>query len=354
VREGENAAILEIPDLDRMLKRLENRGIFPLDRPLEKNPTEPVHSPSEFIGRERLLDSIKSNTHHYLISGGPKVGKTSLLKVLNDILIDNSNCCYVDMGPLLEHSVSFDQFEDSFISDCLSQHALRKKDLNLSSNTYYHILRAAIAAICGSKPFCVFCLDNFYIPVGKSKDWVEKLQTFLTDLYIQPNSRLVMAASQKNGAEIEKKFQRAGATRLMILIPLPIFDEREARQAIRKARDLNPVQVEDISRYCGNFPHLLALYKNWEKCGKHIAEYSQELVEREYEFIFDFFREIGHDTRLFLATLFYKDLISREIVFNHFYNDIPLFGQLIPKSILKKTIMAEINGCCDEIGRAHV
>ena len=351
-REGKDAAILEIPDLDRMVKRLENRGIFPVDRSLEKNPTAPVQYPTEFVGRERLLESIKSDFHHYLVTGGPKVGKTSLLKVLDEILINNSNCCYVDVSPLLEHRASFDHFEDSFIGDCLSQHGLREQDLEFK--TKFNRVRAAIRAISGSKPFCVFCLDNFSFPSGKDvkdKEWPGKFQTFLTDLFMTPNSRLVISASQKNRDEIEKKFRdieqnTIGNTRSMISIPLPIFDEREARDAIRKTMDLNPFQVEDIFRYCGNFPHLLALYKNWKKSGKRIVEYSQELAKRECEFIYDFFREIGPDARLFLATLFYKDLISREIVFNHFYHDIPLFGQLIPKSSLKKTVMAEINDCC--------
>lgn len=352
---GEETIIFQIPNFQLMHKDLKEHNIYLTERPTLRNPETPVRNLSEFVGRDSLLESIKSSSYsHFLIYGGAKVGKTSLLLILNEVLASNSVCCYIDMSTLLDSSKSYDSFEENFITKCLSQHAITLDDLEFGTDFQRFI--AMIHKLRGSRQFCVFCLDNFSVPSGNSSAWDKNFKKFMTDLFNFPNSRIVLTCGRRGHENIEQYFRvierKVGGNRRMNLIPLSIFSPTEAKNAIRMLEHFTHSQVVDIYRFTGRFPHLISLYKNWGEEKISIEEYSKQVAEMSNKTIFDYFRELSLDANLFLATIFHRGLISKEIDFNNLYHDIPLLRQLIPQSRVL-ALLDELNTFCDGIKAAR-
>ena len=344
-------ATFYIPDMNRIVKFLEAKGINITERPIEAEPEAPIRDISEFFGREKIMQNIK-NAHdfHFMISGGPKIGKTSLLNILGDFLSDNSIRCYIDMKHLIDESDSYDDFEEKFVIKCLSQHALKLEDLQFGTN--YQRLRAMIRKIRGSRKYCLFCLDNFSLPqeIKTDTEWGKRFNGFMRDLFIHPNSRMILTCRRKTKNEIEQYFREIESNvpghRFMRQCLLSIFSESEAVNAIKEITRLNQEEVKNLYEYTGRFPHLIKLYKNFEKSSGDIDVYSKKIAEKSCENIFDYFRELTPEARLLLATMLHKNLLSKKIGISNFYNDIPLLRDLIPQSLLKSALkeISEYNG----------
>lgn len=184
--------LFEAPDIQPMQQALISKDIHIMEEFYKKDPKAPVSHLSEFVGRDKIIEQIKEDYHsHYLIAGGPKVGKTSLLKILPEALVINSECCYIDMEMLLKESDSYEDFEKNFIIKCLTQHGLRLEDLTFKRDFQRFML--TMNKIRSSKQFCVFCIDNFHFPFNGAghKDFM----VFLKDMLLQDNSRMILTVS---------------------------------------------------------------------------------------------------------------------------------------------------------------
>ena len=338
----EKLSIFEIPHIESLTENLKEKGIYLIERPIEKDPKAPIRNISEFIGREKILDSIKKfDSSHFLISGAPKTGKTSLLHVLRDILYDNSVCVYIDMNYFLEVE-NFEYFETNFINECLHQHGLKLEDLKphkgIKIPEGYQKFRLIVEKVRGSKKYCVFCLDNFHLTEIEDSEEFEKFDTFMRELFVHPDIRIIATYCKKYTNDIKEYFNsiiiNVSVERDVKKISLPLFSEMEARDAIRRIGELPQITIEEIYQYTGRFPHLIRFYEGLNIREKSIKTYSKEMAVKYCETILDYFGDISSNALLLLGTLLHRDLISKKIGFDNFYQDYPLLSRLTPKSAL--------------------
>lgn len=335
--------IFELPDFHRMAKALENRNIPVPEQPIEREPMDPIKYITEFIGRKELLEKIRVNANsHFLISGEPKIGKTSLLNVLPDVLSDNSRGCYIGMKSLLEEVDSYEKFESHFIEKSLAQHFMKLSDLKHQDG--YQAFRELVNSIRGDKKFCVFYFDNFSIPKRDTfnEASLPKFKTFIKDMFILPSARIIMAYEPSNKDEIEKFFTEiksdAKVNRALQKESLPVFSEIEVTGALRTKYHVSQEEVEEIYKYIGYFPNHIHLYDKWKKGEKGIKEYSEEIAKNNNKEILAYFRNLSHDAYLLIALCLNQNLISKKIGLKKFYESYPLLNQLLPRGVLRKAL----------------
>jgi len=329
---------LSVPDQNTMYLALESKNIRVLQRPEIRDPVAPVRHLSEFIGRHTILGCIKEKPDsHFLITGEAKMGKTSLLNILPDLLVGDSVCCYIDMEHLLLESYSYEQFEKDFIAKCLAQHALRLEDLTFG--TGFQLFKMSVEKISGPKRFCVFCLDNFFFPPGKDPDWNEKFGTFLKDIFCSLKSRMILTCREKEFESVKKKFteleQKRDVTRKIDKHVLDMFGEKEVKDALRNMLHCRQEEVEEIYSWIGNFPHLFPLFKYRTKS---IQAHAEEVADNYSKNIFGHFRNLSIDANFLITLLFHEELISKNILFDDLYGIYPLMRETLPKKSLITTL----------------
>lgn len=345
------AAVFSLPDIDRMVNFLKVQNIEIKGRSIESEAEAPVKDLSEFIGRKKLLQEIKKNDDfHFLVSGGAKTGRTSLLNILGEHLSGNAVDCYIDMEHLLEKVDSYEDFEKKFIILCLSQHKLKLEDLHFG--TSFQRFRAMISKIKGARRYCLFCLDNFSLPkqLTADREWRDGFIEFMKDMYVYPDSRIILTCGKNEKEEVERYFRviekSLPGDRTMRQDSLSLFSEDETAGAIGKITRTNREESEKLYRYSGRFPHLIKLYKNFNRELESIDVYSDRLARNSYESIFDYFRELSPEARLLLAAVIHENVLKKRIGIDDFYRDLLLLEELIPQAVLKD-ILAETQKYCD-------
>jgi Cdc6-like AAA superfamily ATPase len=337
-----NTALLKIPGIHAMTTSLEKHRIRLAEKPIDREPDAPIRHITEFTGRKDLLSEIKDGKDdHFLIYGEPRIGKTSLLNVLANVLSSNSHCCYFDFSQLIDTVNTYKEFETLFLERSLAQHTLKlkKEEYNQGHQTF----RTTIDKIRREKRFCVFCLDNFCSPGEKDKEFQEKFKTFLTEMYIHPNVRMMLTCSTKKKNEVWEflKQIREGSSvkqREIKELYIPHLSVEEVKTILRSKLQLNQDKVDLIYLYTGCFPHLLHLFDRWEKGKNSIQAYSGQVVKIYCDKIFSYFRDLDPEARLFLAICFYEKLIGKKIQFKQLYDSYSIFIKLFPKESLKKAL----------------
>jgi hypothetical protein len=337
-RERGSAAVFTIPNTQELTKALKKHNIAVTEGKAERDPTAPVQDRMDFSGREDILKEIKDSTKvHYLISGVPRSGKTSLLKILPDILSAKSRCSYLDMGQIIEYCENYKDFESKLFTRLLAQHGIAIEELDVL--TGHRRFRELIKRAKGNKESCALCLDNFRLPKFHDSKDEKEFNQLIIEIYIHPDVRMMitcMKSEQRKNREYFSEIRRSAPTQKQIRhIELPPFTEIEAKATIRQLGTFQEQQVEEIYRYTGGFPHLIRLYKNWNSEQIDIHKYSKKIANEYKKTILSYFRELDPDALLVMATLIYKNLISRTIAINNLHNDYPLLWKFIETGSLK-------------------
>ncbi len=331
----------EIPPFHAMAKELESKHIYVEKLFIDMEPNSPVKYISDFIGRKEILKEIKEKFDaHFLLFGVPRVGKTSLLNVLRDSLSENAKCCVVDMSQLLKDSDSCDTFQLKFIEECLRQHFMKLSEFPKKGGYYHQAMRSMIAKIIWDRSFCVFSMDNFFIPTHFDPGNIEIFKTFLCSLMLYPDVRIIMTCSSKAKVVIEEYIKGLDiiTRRRFITREIPFFSEVEVRNALREKVSLQQSIVDKVYTYTGRFPHLIHFYDRWDAGRQSIEKQSILIAQNNNEKIFEYFRDLSRDARLLIATCLSEKLISEKISYTMFYEKFPFLRNSLPKDQLDKTI----------------
>ncbi|MCX6582898.1 MAG: hypothetical protein NT166_22205 [Candidatus Aminicenantes bacterium] len=320
-----------LPDTPKMIHELKMHNITVTEGALPKDPTAPVRDWIDFYGRNRVLEEIiKSPQTHFFITGAPKSGKTSLLYILNDFLSATSRCCYIDMEQMNQESSSYNALAEKFYKACLSQHGIpREGRIELSG---FQWLREIIKKVRGRKDHCVFCLDNFVPPKFTDALDTEKFNQLFKEMNVLQNVRLIVTYSKNNQKENDRYFKEinpiAGRRSIQNIDLQPFFEE-EAKNAISMIGTLSKQQVEEVYNYTGGFPHLIRLYQEWDPQESNIETCSDRISLKHKEIIFAYFKGLSPNACLILATLLYKDLVSKKVFLKKLYDDYPLLAEFV-------------------------
>jgi Cdc6-like AAA superfamily ATPase len=334
--------LLRVPDIHAMTTALEKHQIRLAEKPIDREPDAPVRHITEFTGRKDLFQEIKdSKDYHFLIYGEPRIGKTSFLHVLSNVLSSNSHCCYFDFSQLMDKANTYKEFETLFLERSLAQHTLKlkKKEYNQGHRTF----RIVIDRIRREKHFCIFCLDNFCSPKKGDKEFQKKFKTFVIEMFIHPHVRMMVSCNTKKKDAMwvflkQIKMDSSVQQREIKELYIPHLSVEEVKSTLRSKLQLNQDELEKIYQYTGCFPHLIHLFDRWEK-GKHsIQAYSGQVAKDYCGKIFAYFRDLDPEARLFLAICFYEKLIGKKIHFKQLYDSYPIFNKLFPKDSLKKAL----------------
>jgi len=328
-----------------MAKELEKNNIY-VDKQSDDAVSDAiVNDFTLFIGRKKLLNEIKETVNtHFLFYGEPKIGKTSLLYILRDVLSESAKCCYIDMLHLIIDFHSYEDFEKSFFEKCLRQHFMDVSDL--SSQEGYHAFRSMVNKIKGDKEFCVFCLDNFFIPHHFDEENFNNFITkFLRSMMIHPNVRFMMSCKKNEKNKIVKlfdEFRDIFSQRKLLLRPIPLFSVMEVKNALRKIISLEETVVEKVYNYIGRFPHLVHLYDKWNPGQQSLVEYSKDIARKYSEKIIEYFRDLSSNAYLFIATCLKYNLLTGKNNYTTFYENLPFLKNSLPRSQIEDALK-EIN-----------
>ncbi len=333
-----STALFTIPNTQDLTKTLKKHNIAVTEGKAERDPTAPVQDRVDFSGREDILKDIKGSPKvHYLIAGVPRSGKTSLLKILPDILSAKSRCSYLDMGQIIEYCESHKDFESKLFTRLLSQHGKAIKELE--TYTGHQRFRELIKRVKGNKENCVLCMDNFRLPKFNGSQDEKEFNQLIKEIYIHPDVRMMITCMKNEQIKNKEYFNNirhsTSGQKQIRHLELPPFSEIEAKAAIRQLGTFQEQQVEEIYRYAGGFPHLIRLYKKWTPEQIDIHRYSEKIADEYKKTILSYFKELDQDACLVLATLIHKNLIAKTIVINNFYNDYPLLWKFIERGSLK-------------------
>jgi Cdc6-like AAA superfamily ATPase len=337
--EAGEVALLETPNSLAMTRALEKQHIKMAEKPPEQDPHAPVRRLGEFLGRRDLLHEIKeSGDAHFLVAGEPKAGKTSLLNVLPQVLSSSARCCYIDMSGLLDNTDNYREFESAFISRCLNQHMLK---LKTAVYDRHQAFRPLVDGVRREKDFCVFCLDNFNIP-DRHEKFLKEFRFFITELFIHRHVRLLVTCHVREKKKIWdffKEIQRdASVKRNINCLHLHCFSEDEVKNHLRTKHQFTYKEIEEIYRYTGGFPHLLKFYDHWERQQNTIKSFSDAIAKNHFNRIFDCFRDLAPETRLFLTLCFHQGLVGKKIRYPQFYETFPLLRKILPEESLKAAL----------------
>jgi len=356
-KEKGDTNLFVLPDIQEMTQSLKKYKITITEAKIEKDPTAPVHDRIDFHGRGDILEEIKRNPKTlFLISGAPKSGKTSLLYILNDVLVTNSKCCYIDIEQINRKHSKYNEFETSFYDKCLSQHGIPPQDL--STLSVFQKLAEIVKKVRGTKDYCAFCLDNFISPEFDDDSGAEEFNQLFKEMCTHKHIRLILTCSKSKKKENEQYFRDIRSDisidKEIRHMYLSSFSEEEAKIAIRKIGTLSDQHLMDIYHYTGGFPYLIQFYQGWNPKETNIETYSDSIAKEYKEKIFIYFRELSPNARLILATLIFRDLISKKIDFEKLYKDYPLLSEFIPRDNFTNTLKeiadysSEFKVECDE------
>jgi Cdc6-like AAA superfamily ATPase len=318
----------EIPNTQDMKKQLADNYSETV-KPKEENlPRNPVRNLNSFLGREQILEEILEHPKtHMLIHGNPKMGKTSLLNVIPELLISTSRCCKIDAVELFENNTSIDEFKIRFFIKCLSQHLLDFKKEFLDTHRGFNLF---IQAIKRDKRFSVFCFDGFPLPDEKDKIYTH-LQTFFVELYSHPDVRLFFVCSKLNKKSVEeylRKIKNSTTTKkefkTVNLAPYPSDQEKTILRTITSYKDKEITNLKELSQ---GFPHLVHLLLHDNRWKEGIYNASQTIAKDYHDLIFQYFRDLDGDARLFLMFLFFKKWFEKKIELKEFYYEFPLIKE---------------------------
>jgi len=343
--DGETMAF-EVPEFPAMAKELESKDIHVEKISSDIEPTVPIRNIADFIGRHNILDEIKemSNTHFFLY-GEPRVGKTSLLNVLRDVLSEKARCCVIDMTQLLKDANSYKKFQLKFMEICLEQHFMKLPEIPGSDGCDYQGLCSMISKIRGTRDFCMFGLDNFFIPHHFDRNNLETFRIFLRSMLLIPEARFILTYGPIHKSDIKNffdDFKDIFEKRKVTYRDIPIFSEMEAKNALRAKISFRQKVVNEVYQYTGRFPHLIHLYDRWEPDRLSLEEQS-DIISRHYsDKIFEYFRELSLNARLVIATCLDEKLAGEKTGYETFYDKFPFLKSSLPKDQLMKAI-EEIN-----------
>jgi Ni2+-binding GTPase involved in maturation of urease and hydrogenase len=344
-RDGETM-MFEIPSFHTMAKELESKNIIVEKLSLEMEPTAPVRHISDFTGRRDILNEIKeTGSAHFLLYGEARVGKTSLLNALRDTLSEKARCCIIDMDQLLKDVTSYKKFELKFMEKCLQQHFMKPSEIHEKDGCDYQGLRSRANKIKGTREFCVFGMDNFFIPRHFAQNDLETFKTFLRSMFLIPEARLIITYGPGDKDDIKTfldDFKDIFKQRRVMYRKLLLLSEMEVKTALRKKISLHQSVVDEVYKYTGRFPHLIHLYDRWEPRTHSIEEQSSVITQTFSDKIFEYFRDLSLDARLLIATCLHENLVSEKISYTTFYEKFPFLSISLPKDQLVHAIK-EIN-----------
>lgn len=340
--------IFENPLFPRMAKVLASMNIFVDIHSIEAGPDAPVRYISEFIGRKKILDEIKSkSTAHFLFQGEPRVGKTSLLNVLCDTLSESGKCCFIDIAQLLKDSNSYPEFEKHFIDKCLGQHFLNLSDL--AEKNGYQAFREMVARIRGSRLFCIFCLDNFLAPEHFDKESLSDYKTFLRSMLVLHEVRVIMTCNSSDMSTIDNFFDGFNdilSKRRLFHRRIFLFSEMEVKNALRKNVSPDQDTVDEMYKYIGRFPHLVHLYDNLDVKRHSIEVQSRKIAKEFSNKVFEYFRDLSPDAYLLIATCIKNNILSEKTGYATFHDNFPFLKSSLPRPDLEQALK-DINGYGD-------
>jgi len=340
-KRGGETMLFEIPPFQTMAKDLESKNIYIDSLSFDADPIAPVRYISDFTGRRKILNEIKDTYDaHFLLYGEPRIGKTSLLNVLRDVLSDNARCCILDITQLLIDADSYETFELEFMEKCLEQHFMKFSELPEKDGYRYQALRSMINKIKGPRNFCVFAMDNFNIPIHFDKKNREKFSTFLRSMFLHTEVRLIITCSSRKKNAVEKYIESLDifSQRKYLSKKIPLFSEGEVKNALRQKISLQQPVVDDIYKYIGRFPHLIHLYEKW-KPGYHTVREQSNAIAKTFSYkIFEYFRDLSLNACLLIATCLYENLISEKISYSMFYDRFPFLRSSLSKDQLGDAI----------------
>jgi Cdc6-like AAA superfamily ATPase len=332
--------LFEFPRFHTMKKALESKYILVEEQASAPDPNAPVRNISDFVGRYDILETIKQKSpHHFLLYGEARAGKTSLLNVLRDALSENARCCVIDMEQMLKETSSFEAFEPAFIDSCLQQHFIKRSEL--SQQTGYQALRSLINKVRRDRSFCVFCLDDFFIPEHFDENSREKFNKFFRSLLIHPDVRLMISCNPGSRDKLEiyiKDSRDMLKERKLVTMEIPFFPENEVKDGLRKKISLDQSVVDEIYKYSGCFPHLIHFFDNWTKGDSTVAEHAARIANSYGDEIFAYFRYLSPDARLLIATCLHENRLAEKVSYTIFYERFPFLRTILPIDRLKKML----------------
>jgi AAA+ ATPase superfamily predicted ATPase len=339
---GGEIRVFEIPSFHTMVKELESKHIYVEKQSLDADLSAPIRYISDFIGRRKILNEIKEKANtHFLLYGEPRIGKTSLLNVLRDVLSEKARCCVVDVEQLLKEADSYDTFELKFMESCLEQHFMKYSELPRKDGYRYQALRAMVAKIRGVRKFCVLGMDNFCIPSHVDERDRQNFRTFLRSMLIHPNIRLFITCSCRQKDDVKNYldgFKDILSQRNLSFQKIPLFYEAESKNTLRKKIPFHQAAVDQVYEYIGRFPHLIHLYDRWESGHHTIEEQSNIIAQNFSDKIFEYFRDLSMDAHLLITTCLYENLMSEKISYSRFYERFPFLNNVLSKDKLEEVL----------------
>ncbi|MCI0470782.1 MAG: ATP-binding protein, partial [Candidatus Aminicenantes bacterium] len=333
--------LFEIPAFHIMMKELESQNIHVEKQSLDLDPYAPIRYIFEFTGRKKILDEIKkSGNSHFIFYSEPLIGKTSLLNVLQDVLSETARCCIIDMSHLLKESTLYETFEAKFMKQCMEQHFLNLP-LPTKQGCNYQELRSLVNKIRGDKDFCVFCLDNFFIPIHFDQRSQVDFKTFLSSMLQHPYVRFIITCSNGYRVDIERYFEDfkdALKQRYLLHHAVPLFSEGEVKNMLRGKISSQQSVIDEVYRCTGRFPHLIHYYDGWDPGIESIEERSNKNIRTFSDKIFDYFRDLSSNARLLVATSLYENLAGYKISYTTFYDRFPFLRNVLPKNGLDEAL----------------
>ncbi len=335
-RDGETQ-LFETPPFHLMEQDLSSKGIVVESSSTEAEPQAPIKYISGFTGRKQLLEEIKekSNTH-FILYGEPRIGKTSLLNVLRDVLAEQARCCLFDMTQLYSESDSYRDFESRFIDSCLEQHYIKLPDN--APKDGYRTLSAIADKIRGSRSACVFCLDNFAPPSHFSNAGRAQFDTLLRSMLMRPRVRFIFTANRRRQETTRAYLAEFKSPVLYRCIPL--LSELDVKHALRKKVSPRKDIVDKIFKYTGRFPHLLHFYDQWKPGGQSLEELSTRIGRTYSNEIFKYSGDLDSNASLLIATCLYEKLVSEKNSFSTFYEKFPFLRNCVSTGQLKEAVKA--------------
>ncbi len=329
----------EIQNTKEMKKQLAKKHLE-TPKPKEDNlPGNPVKRLKSFMGREKILEEITEHPKiHMLIAGNPKVGKTSLLNIIPELLATTSRCCKIDIVELLDTKNNFTEFNKLFFEKCLDQHLLCLKKEFLDG---HQGLKLFIQRIKRDKRYCIFGFDNFVVPEG-DETYIDQMDTFFIELYSHRDIRLFFVCDKHHMNKVEDYLKnirnRTTTKREFKKIELTSYPSDEEKSLLRSITGYRDQEISKLKNFSQGFPHLVHLLLHDNLWKDEIESASQTIAQKHPDFIFEYFRDLDAETRLFLMFLFFNRLFEKKIDLKELYNDFPLIEKFFEPPKIEKML----------------
>ncbi len=332
-----------VPNLPELVAALEKENIPVPAQPLERDITAPITFLKDFISRKELLDLIRdSGNTHYFITGEPKMGKTSFLNVLPYVLAGNSRCCYIDMTSFWDEIYSYTDFETIFIERSISMNDT--KEVKIRERTGFQALQEVVNKTRGTKSYCVFCLDNFSLPIQRqiTPESMNAIKTFIKEMFVHPQVRIITTCNIGESKDVKDFLDSARLAakeiRKLANINLPLLSAVEVKSELRGRLHQDGQDVDHIFRYTGGFPNHVHLYDKWNKKEEPLDEYSKEIARNYFNTILDYFRDLTPEALYLVTLLLDQELTGQRISYEKLYAGYPILEDILPLSALKEAL----------------